>query len=69
MRSPLIEVDKDLCVGSGECVVVAPQAFLLGQADSTVIVLPSAGDVDLELLIDAEMGCPTGAIRVVRADG
>jgi len=69
LQSPLIEVDKDLCVGSGECVAVAPQAFLLGQDDSTATVLLGAGDVNLDLLIDAEIGCPTGAIRVERSTG
>jgi len=62
------EVDPDLCIGSGECVAMAPQAFLLGPADSTVTLLQDAATVELELLRDAEMSCPTGAIRVVASD-
>lgn len=60
-----VEVDPDLCIGSGECVAIAPQAFLLGPTDSTASVLSSAASAELEMLQDAEMACPTGAIRIV----
>ena len=60
-----VEVDLSLCIGSGDCVLLAPTAFHLGDADPTVSVLPGAAHTDPEQLRDAEMSCPTGAIRLV----
>ena len=60
----VIELDDELCIGSGECVLVAPDAFRLGSTDPTVTVLPAAATTPLELLADAVENCPTGALRM-----
>lgn len=61
-----VEVDEDLCVGTGDCVRIAPQAFALERGDRVARVLPTVGDADVEDLIDAAMNCPTQAIRVTQ---
>ncbi len=57
-----VEVDRDLCISSGECERLAPAAFALDDEDIAVVVDPSA--VDAETLRAAERSCPSGAIRV-----
>lgn len=64
-----IEVDLELCIGSGDCVGWAPEAFLLGSNDSTVRILPTAASASGDALKDAALSCPTGAIRLVSASG
>ena len=64
----VIELDDELCIGSGECVLVAPDAFRLGSTDPTVTVLPAAATTPPELLADAVANCPTGALRMVASD-
>jgi ferredoxin len=58
-----ITVDKDVCVGSGSCLSVAPDVFHLDDEDRSCA---RAGAVAPdERLLDAAELCPTGAIRVV----
>ncbi|NND02666.1 MAG: ferredoxin [Acidimicrobiia bacterium] len=65
MTAPVtVEVDQELCIGSGDCVSFAPKAFSLESGEPTATVLPGAGDAALAALQDAEMNCPTGAIRI-----
>ncbi len=57
-----VEVDPDLCIGSGNCVHLAPKAFEL---DDDGIAMPALTDaVSEEKLRLAARSCPTGAIRV-----
>ena len=68
MRHVHIEVDADLCVGSGECVALVPHVFLLGPTDVTVTVRENPAHADVQLLQDAAQRCPTGAIRLLLAN-
>ena len=61
----MIELDAELCIGSGECALVAPQAFELGVTARTVTVLPGVAETAMELLAEAVMQCPTGALMLV----
>jgi ferredoxin len=63
-----VSVDADLCIGSGDCVNLLPEAFRLDEALGVSVVLDGAQGVDPARLIAAARGCPTQAIRVV-ADG
>ena len=63
-----VTVDPDLCMGSGECVRIAPIAFEIDDATNVSLPLPGAAAADLETLLDAARNCPTNAIEV-RADG
>jgi CDGSH-type Zn-finger protein/ferredoxin len=56
-----VEVDPDTCIGSGDCVRIAPGAFAL-EGPTSVVIDPTAEDE--ETLRQAERSCPTGAITV-----
>jgi len=63
-----IRIDRTLCVGFGDCVDVAPEAFALDGEDVAVL-LPGAGDTPRERLIAACDACPVDAITVLGPDG
>jgi ferredoxin len=57
-----IDVDRDLCIGSGTCVRLAPGVFALDDEEVSVVVDPGAADIGkLQLAAEA---CPTEAIRI-----
>lgn len=64
-----VSIDPELCIGSGDCVRLVPAAFELREDLGVSVPLPGAADVDAALLVEAAVGCPTQAIRVVAADG
>lgn len=61
-----VEIDRDLCMGSGNCLYEAPGAFDL-DGDSIAFVVDSAGSSEDKVLAAARK-CPTHAITV-RRDG
>ena len=61
-----IEIDRDRCVGSGNCVFWAPGTFDLDDDGQSVVVDPS-GDTEDRIRVAAE-GCPSKAISVVSVD-
>jgi len=60
-----ITVDRERCMGSGNCHFWAPDTFDLGD-DGRVVVL-DADAVDEDQLTVAVEGCPVGAIAFTRA--
>ena len=58
-------IDRDVCIGSGNCMRFAPDVF--DQDADAIVVLkleePPAGLVDD--VRNAVAGCPTGAIQLV----
>lgn len=64
-----VSVDRDYCIGSGDCVRVLPDAFELREELGVSVPRPSAGEADLGLLLKVAFACPTQAIRVAAADG
>lgn len=61
-----IRIDRDLCVGFGDCVVEAPEAFMLDDEDVAVLVRPEV--VHRERLLAACKACPVDAITVFGPD-
>ncbi len=61
-----IEIDRDRCVGSGNCVFWAPGTFDLDDDGQSVVVDPT-GDPDDRIRVAVE-GCPSKAISVVFVD-
>lgn len=57
-----IEIDRDVCMGSGQCIMAAPNTFDLDDM-SVAIVVDLNGDPDKDIL-DAQELCPTNAITV-----
>ena len=62
-----IRVDRNLCRGLGNCVVIAPTVFKL-DAENKAVILDPASVSDDELLEAAE-SCPENAIIVVDDQG
>jgi ferredoxin len=62
-----IQVDRALCIGSGDCVDTAPDVFQLDEEDKAVVVDPDGAAVDD--IITAASNCPVSAIFVVGEDG
>jgi ferredoxin len=62
-----IQINRDKCMGSGNCVFWAPQAFDLDDEGLSVLLEPDEADeADESQLFQAREGCPTGAISVWR---
>ena len=57
-----VDVDRDLCIGSGSCVRLAPGVFALDEDEVSVVLNPDAADIS-KLRLAAE-ACPTEAIRI-----
>ncbi|GMU79169.1 MAG: hypothetical protein AMXMBFR46_19620 [Acidimicrobiia bacterium] len=61
-----IEVDRELCMGSGNCQFWAPGVFEIDDDGIAVVVDPTAAPEDRVVL--AMEGCPTKAISISRDD-
>lgn len=57
-------VDHDLCVGSGDCALIAPGSFEVND-DGLAVVIEGAHNADTRQLEQAARECPTGAVRVL----
>ena len=62
-----VEVDRGLCIGSGDCVDTAPDVFELDEEDKAVVIDPDGAPADL--VLDAAANCPVTAIFVYGEDG
>lgn len=62
-----IRIDRSLCVGFGDCVTEAPEAFALDEEGVAIFVTPERTD-RARLLRACEL-CPVDAITVWDAEG
>ena len=62
-----IEVDRGLCIGSGDCVDSAPGVFRLDAEDKAEVIDPD-GD-PLDMVMDAAGNCPVTAIFIYGEEG
>lgn len=62
-----VRIDRTLCVGFGDCVTEAPEAFVLDESETAVFVKPES--VERERLLRACDACPVDAITVWNSDG
>jgi len=62
-----IEIDRDKCVGSGNCLFWAPGTFDLDD-EGVSVVIDATGDPAERIRVAAE-GCPSKAITLVPEDG
>jgi ferredoxin len=62
-----IDVDRALCIGSGDCVDTAPDVFQLDSEDKAVVVDPDGAAQDL--VLEAAGNCPVTAVFVVDESG
>jgi ferredoxin len=61
-----VEIDRDVCMGSGNCIYAAPGVFDLDD-DSVAFVLDPTGSPE-DKVVAAARNCPTHAITL-RRDG
>ena len=62
-----VRIDRTLCVGFGDCITAAPEAFVLDDSGTAVFVNPSG--VERERLLQACDACPVDAITVWNTEG
>ena len=62
-----VEVDRALCIGSGDCVDTAPDVFQLDDEDKAVVVDPDGAPLDD--VLQAAQNCPVTAISVTGEQG
>ena len=59
-----VHVDRPACIGAGNCIAIAPTAFDWLQGDFAKAAVVDVESVDEELIREASLSCPTGAITV-----
>jgi ferredoxin len=59
----LIEVDRELCYGFGDCVDAAPAVFELDDEEKAIVIDPNGADRDD--LVEAAANCPVNAITII----
>ena len=57
-----VKVDRDLCIGLGNCIAHAPTAFALDKQNKVYLLDPKS--VDDKILMDAAESCPVNAIII-----
>lgn len=74
-----VKVDRDLCIGAGSCVAVAPKTFELdsegkavilrkdGSKSSDIISYENIGDTE-ENILNSARSCPVNAIIIIEVD-
>ena len=62
-----VEVDRSLCIGSGDCVETAPAVFELDEEEKARVIDPDGAPT--ELIVEAAGNCPVTAIFVFGEEG
>jgi ferredoxin len=62
-----VRVDRDLCIGAGNCVAAAPTVFKLDKDNKAVVL--KLESVDEDTLMDAAESCPVDAIIIEDDNG
>ncbi len=57
-----VRVDREVCVGIGNCVAVAPTVFQLDAENKATVLKPDSDNEDK--LINAAESCPVSAIII-----
>ena len=65
--APTIVVDRELCMGSGMCIVYAPSTFAHDE-ETKAIVVNATGD-SIDAIRNAVQACPTSALRILNDEG
>ncbi len=62
-----VRIDRDVCIGAGNCEATAPEGFALDE-DAISVTLPGVKELSDEQLLAVAHGCPSGAIRLFSGD-
>ena len=63
----VVEIDRHLCFGFGDCVDTLPDVFELDEEDKARVIDPDAASVDE--IAEAAQNCPVDAIIVTDEQG
>lgn len=62
-----VKVDRERCIGVGNCVAAAPTVFELDKSNKAVVLRPDSADE--KTLMNAAESCPVDAIIIEDDDG
>jgi ferredoxin len=62
-----VKVDRELCIGVGNCVAIAPTVFKLDDENKAGVLAP--GSVGRGTLMEAAESCPENAIIIEDDEG
>ena len=62
-----MRVDREACIGVGNCVAFAPTVFQLDKENKAVVI--DASSVDFNTLLEAAKSCPENAIIIEDDEG
>jgi len=68
VKNLIIHVDRDLCIGTSQCVDVAGKTFTLDN-EGVSSILNTAELEEEKMIIEAAQGCPMNAIFITDKDG
>ena len=68
VKNLIIKIDRDLCIGTSQCVDVAVKTFTLDN-EGVSTILNTAEQEEERLIIEAAQGCPMNAIIIIYKDG
>ncbi|MCX7749506.1 MAG: ferredoxin [Clostridia bacterium] len=57
-------IDKDTCIGCGNCVAECPRVFKIGTDDKAEVIVDEIPKEQRKSAKDAESGCPVEAITI-----
>ncbi|MCU1667616.1 MAG: ferredoxin [Blastococcus sp.] len=61
-----VSADRDVCIGSGNCVLTAPAVFDQDDEEGLVVVLTSDVEGPVADVVRAAVArCPSGALRLI----
>jgi ferredoxin len=63
-----LRIDRRLCVGFGDCIQVAPEAFALDD-EGVAVVIEGADSVERDRLVEACRACPVDALTAHDENG
>ncbi|MBM3282637.1 ferredoxin [Candidatus Gottesmanbacteria bacterium] len=63
MGNLTVVVDRNLCIGAGTCIAVAPKTFALDN-EAKAIILDSEQQDPPQTIIDAAKSCPVAAVII-----
>ncbi len=59
-----VRIHRDACIGTGACVKLAPEVFVLDDRQ-VVTFVPEPEDIDPERVIEACQSCPVFALEAI----
>jgi ferredoxin len=60
-----VAADRDVCIGSGNCVLTAPEVFDQDDDGLVVVLVDDVDPARAEAVRQAVAHCPSGALRLV----